>query len=337
LFRFVRVLAVLVPLVMSAGCRIPFLSSPTWAIAIHGGAGVIPKNLPAETVKEYENALISALNYGRERLANGDSALDVCEAVVRLLEDDPHFNAGKGAVFTEKGDHELDASIMDGSTLRCGAVTGVRTVRNPVSLARAVMEKTRHILLAGEGAEQFAASQGFERVENSSFDTDARRKAWQQWQQERARTGSSSSPSERRPNADHYGTVGCVICDNQGRLAAATSTGGMTGKRQGRVGDTPLIGAGNYADNFAAVSCTGTGEQFMRHVIGRTVAARMQFAGQTLEEAARAVVFETLQPGDGGLIAVDKSGDVVTVFNSEGMYRGIADSSGRIVVRIHED
>lgn len=311
----------------------PGRAKPQWAIAVHGGAGVLGKDTPPERLKEFEAGLIAALNHGRERLANGDSALDVCESVVRILEDDPHFNAGKGAVFNEKGEHELDASIMDGPTLRCGAVAGVRTVRNPVSLARLVMEKTRHVLLMGDGAEQFADAQGVERVDNKWFDTEHRRRALEEVLQERARSGALVAPTPTRT----YGTVGCVVRDGQGRLAAATSTGGMTGKRWGRVGDTPLIGAGNYADEYAAVSCTGTGEQFMRHVVGRTVSARMQFAGQTLEQAAHAVVFTTLKPDDGGLIAVDKDGNLVAKFNSEGMYRGMADSTGRVVVRIHGD
>lgn len=307
-----------------------------WSIAIHGGAGVLSKNTPPEKVKEYEAALTAALTVGRDRLAKGDSALDVCEAVVRVLEDDPHFNAGKGAVFNEKGEHELDAAIMDGSTLRCGAVTGVRTVRHPIALARRVMEKTRHILLMGDGAEQFADGQkDLERVPNNWFDTEHRKKALEEVLRERAQKGASASlPSDRKHT---YGTVGCVVRDGAGRLAAATSTGGLTGKQWGRVGDTPMIGAGNYADGFAAVSCTGTGEQFMRHVVGRSVSARMEFGKQTLAQAVHAIVADVLQKDDGGLIAVDKDGNVAMEFNSEGMYRGVADASGRFVVRIFEN
>ncbi len=333
MLRIARLVAMVLPFVLAA-CQSTFArEAPTWSIVIHGGAGVLSKNTPPEKVKEYEDALIVALNHGRERLAAGASALDVCEAVVRILEDDPHFNAGKGAVYNEKGEHELDASIMDGSTLRCGAVTGVRTVRNPVTLARRVMEKTRHILLMGDGAERFADVQGVERVENSWFDTEHRRRALDEVLRERGRTGSV----EPTTPAQTYGTVGCVVRDSQGHLAAATSTGGMTAKRWGRIGDTPLIGAGNYADDTVAVSGTGTGEQFIRHVVGNTVSARMRFGGQTLEEAARAVVFETLKPDDGGIIAVDKHGNMVALFNSEGMYRGMADSTGHIVVRVFGD
>jgi beta-aspartyl-peptidase (threonine type) len=322
----------LLPFVL-ASCASTFGSPPpTWSIVIHGGAGVLSKNTPPEKMQEYEAALIVALNHGRERLARGDKALDVCESVVRILEDDPHFNAGKGAVFNEKGEHELDASIMDGSTLRCGAVAGVRTVKNPITLARRVMEQTKHVLLMGDGAEQFATTQGVERVDNTWFDTEHRKRALEEVLRERQRTGRVDV--QKPPQT--YGTVGCVVRDRNGDLAAATSTGGMTGKRWGRVGDTPVIGAGNYADAHVAVSGTGTGEEFIRHVVGHAVSARVQFGKQTLDEAVRSVVFDTLRPGDGGVIAVDKDGHMVALFNSEGMYRGMADSTGAVVVRIYE-
>jgi beta-aspartyl-peptidase (threonine type) len=336
LSRLVGSVLVLVVPAMLATCKAggaPAVETMSWAIAIHGGAGTISKSTPAEKLKQYEDSLARVLTYGRDRLSKGDSALDVCEAVVRQLEDDPLFNAGKGAVFNEKGEHELDASIMDGATLRCGAVTGIRTVKNPIGLARLVMEKTSHILLMGDGAEQFATAQGVERVENSWFDTEHRRRALDEVLRERQRTGALAP----RDPKHGYGTVGCVARDMQGRLAAATSTGGLTGKRWGRVGDTPLIGAGNYADRVCAVSCTGTGEQFMRHVAARTVSSRIEYGGASLADAANAVVFQTLQTGDGGLIAVDAQGNLAAPFNSEGMYRGLADAGGRFVVRIHED
>lgn len=307
--------------------------SVSWALAIHGGAGTIDPGRPESERKGYEQALELALELGRRMLADGASALDTCEAVVRVLEDDPHFNAGVGAVFNERGEHELDASIMDGSTLRCGAVAGVRTVRNPVSLARLVMTQTRHVLLMGEGAEEFATAQGVERVPNSHFDTEARRRALEQVLEERRRTGSLTGPVQQQ-NA--YGTVGCVARDREGRLAAATSTGGLTGKRYGRVGDTPVVGAGNYADDMVAVSGTGTGEQFIRHVVGHAIAARMRYGGQSLDEASRALVFDTLEKDDGGVIAVDRAGNVAMPFNSTGMYRGTADSTGRFEVRVFE-
>lgn len=324
-----------------ASCAAPGSGAPPvkWALAIHGGAGTLGRGASPDKLQQYEAALAAALAVGRDRLANGDSALDVCEDLVRRLENDPLFNAGKGAVFNEQGEHELDASIMDGATLRCGAVAGVRTVKNPIALARRVMEHTPHVLLMGAGAEQFADAQGVERVPNDWFDTETRKRALDEVLRERAAKGATAAGPHARPRdvRDTYGTVGCVARDVEGRLAAATSTGGMTAKKWGRVGDTPVIGAGNYADAFAAVSCTGTGEQFMRHVVARTVAARMELAGETLDEAARALVFDTLQEGDGGLIAVDRDGNLTAPFNSEGMYRGLADANGRFLVRVFAD
>jgi beta-aspartyl-peptidase (threonine type) len=326
--------------VILAGCASRSAATPIgapaavadWAIAIHGGAGTLDRSAPAAEQQEHLDALRAALAAGRDRLARGDAALDVCEAVVRMLEDDPHFNAGKGAVFNEKGQHELDASVMDGSTLACGAVAGVRTVRHPVSLARLVMTKTPHVLLMGDGAEEFATAMGVERVPNEWFDTEARRRAWERWRREQG--GTAQQPRRAR---DGYGTVGCVARDRQGRLAAATSTGGLTGKKWGRVGDTPVLGAGNWADGWAAVSGTGTGEEFIRHAVARTVAARMQFAGESLAAAVDAVVFHTLRKDDGGVIAVDRAGNLSAAYNSEGMYRGLADANGRFEVRMFED
>lgn len=318
-----------------AGCAAaPASPTPlTYAIAIHGGAGTLAKNTPPERRHQYEDALAAALRYGRDRLALGDSALDVCEGVVRILEDDPRFNAGKGAVYNEQGQHELDASIMEGSTLQCGAVAGVRTVRHPISLARLVMEKTRHVLLAGDGAEKFADNHNLERVSNDWFDTEHRRLQLDEALRERAKKGLTAADAPADPRFD-YGTVGCVALDAQGRLVAATSTGGMTAKRWGRIGDSPVIGAGNYADRFVAVSCTGTGEQFLRHVVGKDISARVEHGRATLAEAVGAIVDRTLQPGDGGVIAVDRFGNLVARFNSEGMYRGLADATGRFEVAI---
>lgn len=308
-------------------------SGLTFALAIHGGAGTIDPSTPDQVLDRYRAALQAALTHGRDMLAGGAAALDTCEAVVRLLEDEELFNAGKGAVFNAASEHELDASIMDGATLRCGAVAGVRTVRHPISLARKVMSETRHVLLAGDGAEVFADQAGVERVDNAWFDTPARKQALERLQQreQRDKRGAQAVPTDRRLD---YGTVGCVALDQAGHLAAATSTGGMTGKRWGRIGDSPLLGAGNYADGYAAISCTGTGEEFIRHAIARSVTARMQFGGQTLEAATHAEVFDVLKKGDGGLIAVDRSGKIAMPFNSTGMYRAAADSSGRFSVAI---
>lgn len=280
-----------------------------WALAIHGGAGESPNQ---EEHLAREKVLKEALVVGSEILKNGGSSLECVEAVVRLLEDAPEFNAGKGAVFNAEGKHELDASIMDGKNLACGAVAGVRTVKNPVSLARLVMTQTRHVLLAGEGAEQFAGEQKVERVENSYFSTPARRQDW-----EKARS---------------KGTVGCVALDTGGNLAAATSTGGLTGKKWGRVGDSPVIGAGTYADNRScAVSCTGTGEEYIRRSIAHDVSARMLYGSKTLESAAQSAL-QSLPPNTGGLIAVAADGSLVLIFNTARMSSASADSKGRFEV-----
>ena len=332
-------LSLVLALAVAACTSVTHDDGPTWAIAIHGGAGTLDRAAPSSAQAEYRASLSKALELGRERLRRGDSALDVVEAVVRVFEDDPLFNAGKGAVFNEQGAHELDASIMEGHTLACGAVAGVRTVKNPISLARLVMEKTRHVLLMGDGAEQFATLTGVERVENSYFDTEYRRKVLEEVLRERQLKGAALGAAQAAPSdvRHGYGTVGCVVRDQKGNLAAATSTGGLTGKRWGRVGDTPVIGAGNYADAFVAVSGTGTGEQFIRHTVARSIGARVQFGGQTLQQAADAVVHGSLQPDDGGIIAVDRHGNLVATYNSTGMYRGLADSSGLFDVRIFDN
>ncbi|MBL9076905.1 MAG: isoaspartyl peptidase/L-asparaginase [Planctomycetes bacterium] len=320
----------LVAVVLATACathRSPETAAAgTWAIAIHGGAGTLGRDAPAAELQAYRDALQQVLELGRARLANGDAALDVCEAVVRLLEDDPKFNAGKGAACNEAGGHELDAAVMDGSTMGYGAVAGVRTVKNPVSLARLVMERTRHVLLMGDGAERFADTVAVERVPNEWFTTPQRRAMLDEVLRERA----AAVPGAGK------GTVGCVALDQAGRLAAATSTGGLTGKRYGRIGDSPIAGAGTYANAWAAISGTGTGEQFLRHTVARTIAARMEFAGEDLATAARAVVLHTLNPDDGGVVAVDAAGNAFAVYNSDGMYRALADSRGRHEVAIFE-
>jgi beta-aspartyl-peptidase (threonine type) len=231
-------------------------------------------------------------------------------------------------VFTEDGRHELDASIMDGRTLSCGAVAGVRTVKNPIALARLVMEKTPHVLLMGDGAEQFAASVGVERVDPTYFDTDRRRKALEEFLKKRKQKEDNAPPKSRS-------TVGCVALDLQGNLAAATSTGGMTGKRFGRVGDSPIIGAGTYANNATcAVSCTGTGEEYIRLVAAYDVSALMQYGHLNVDQAAHTVIFERLKPDDGGLIAVSHTGEIAMPFNTNGMFRAAADSNGRFEILI---
>jgi len=291
----------------------------TWAIAIHGGAGAISEDAPAEIRNAYLESLRSALTIGSGILQSGGSGLDAVEQVIRYLEDDPLFNAGHGAVFNSKGNHELDASIMDGSDLSCGAVAGVRTVRHPITLARKVMTDTRHVLFAGEGAETFASQSGVELVENSFFSTDRRRQQWIKKTQQKK------------------GTVGVAVLDRHGHLAAGTSTGGMTDKRWGRVGDSPIVGAGTYADDRAcAVSCTGTGEEYIRHAVAHSVAARMMLAGQDLQAACDAMIHQVLQPDDGGLIAVDASGNIAFSYSTQGMYRAAANSEGRFEIGIHD-
>jgi beta-aspartyl-peptidase (threonine type) len=305
----------------------------TPVIAIHGGAGTISAAaLDAAAAEAYHEALRAILLAGQSMLLKGASALDAVCLAVEMLEDCPLFNAGHGAVFTEHETHELDAAVMNGADLRAGAVAGVSHIRRPVRAARAVMEDGAHVLLAGAGAETFARQRGLEMVEPSYFSTEARRA-----QLHRARTagrvvldhdGAAAALGKAPLDEDRkFGTVGAVALDAQGHLAAATSTGGMTNKRVGRVGDSPLIGAGTYADDQrAAVSCTGSGEMFIRVAAAYDVCARMRYAGQSLEEAAQAVVMESLPAigGSGGLIAVDRHGNICMPFNSEGMYRGHA-------------
>ena len=304
--------------------------APMISIAIHGGAGVITRSsLSAEDEAAYRADLARALDAGYEVLQAGGDSLDAVTAAVRILEDSPLFNAGRGAVFNHEGINELDASIMDGRTLKAGAVAGVRHVRNPVDLARRVMERSPHVLLSGAGAEEFALEQGLELVPRKYFFTERR---WQQL--ERARAGDKLGSAA----LGYFGTVGAVARDSRGNLAAATSTGGMTNKRWGRVGDSPIIGAGNYADNGScAVSATGSGEFFIRSVLAHEISALIKYRGLAVEEAARQAVRERLQGigGDGGVIVVDREGNVAMQFNTEGMFRGARDSRGRREIAIY--
>ncbi|MFT4267536.1 MAG: isoaspartyl peptidase/L-asparaginase [Xenophilus sp.] len=311
------------------------------ALAIHGGAGTISAaSLGAQGARAHHEALRGIVRAAQALLLAGGSALDAVCLAVRLLEDCPLFNAGHGAVFTHAATHELDAAVMDGRGLRAGAVAGVSHLRNPVLAARAVMEDGAHVLLAGAGAEAFARERGLEWVEPAYFSTPMRRE-----QLERVRAAGrvvldhDAAPAAAPLDEDRkLGTVGAVALDAHGHLAAATSTGGMTNKRVGRIGDSPLIGAGTYADDrFAAVSCTGSGEMFIRAAAAYDVCARMRYAGQTLAQAADAVVHESLPAihGTGGLIAVDRQGTLVLPFNTEGMYRGHARGDEPPVTAIH--
>ena len=295
-------------------------AAPEWRLVIHGGAGVI---LPGSMTPELEAAYIAALNVSLEAgaavLREGGSALDAVEAAVLTMEDDALFNAGHGAVFTAAGTHELDAAIMDGRDRNAGAVAGVTRVKNPIKAARAVMEKSEHVMFAATGADEFAQAQGLEMVDNSYFDTDRRREALERVLQERARTA-----------ADRHGTVGAVAIDAKGNLAAATTTGGMTAKAAGRVGDTPLIGAATYAESgVCAVSATGHGEYFIRVAVAKTICDRVNLTGEDVKTAAGAALDEVATlGGDGGVIVIGGDGAYGFVFNSAGMYRGWIDASG---------
>jgi len=329
------------------------------ALAIHGGAGTILRSqMTAALEAEYRSGLEKALKAGWSIIEAGGSSLDAVEAAVCSLEDFPLFNSGRGAVFTHEGEVELDAAIMDGHALKAGAVTFVKNIKNPVKLARLVMERTEHILLAGEGANQFAEQMEMETAPDEYFFTEHR---WLQLQEAMAagrvqldhsrgdgewRSGGvkelpvtvhpSENPKSKIQNPKSLGTVGAVACDQNGHLAAATSTGGMTNKKFGRVGDTAIIGAGTYADDICAVSCTGHGEYFMLASTAHDVAARMKYKGLSLEDAARETIdYLTQIKGEGGLIAVDRDGNVTLPFNSEGMYRGFISRSGNPEIEIY--
>jgi L-asparaginase / beta-aspartyl-peptidase len=303
-------------------------SSPT-ALVIHGGAGVIERaSLSPETERDIHAALDRALDAGNAVLSRGGSALDAVEAAVVVLEESPLFNAGKGAVFNNRGEHELDASMMEGHTRRAGAVAGVSTIRNPVKLARAVMEHSPHVMLMGAGAEAFADTRKeIERVPNTWFDTDIRRK---QLEAAKAREDATAATTIPTVAGAYFGTVGAVALDAQGRIAAATSTGGMTNKRWGRIGDAPIIGAGTYADDRCGVSATGWGEFFIRANVAHDICARVAYRGDTLAAAADEVVLRVVPGlgGDGGVIALDRDGTIVMPFSTSGMYRGWIKADG---------
>ncbi len=317
------------------------------ALAIHGGAGTILRTLMTpELETEYREALENALEIGWEILHKGGSSLDAVEEAVCTLEDFHLFNAGRGSVFTHEGKNEMDASIMDGKTLDAGAVAFVKNVKNPVKLARLVMDRTDHILLAGNGANEFAKQMNVDFADDEYFFTqhrydqllEAREKGVVQLDHAEAVSGSEFQISNKEsetlnlaPETKNLGTVGAVACDSSGNLAAATSTGGMTNKKFGRIGDTPLIGSGTYADETCAVSCTGHGEFFMLGVTAYDVAARMKYKGISLEQAASETIAHLTQiGGEGGLIAVDKLGNVTLPFNSDGMYRGSITTEGSV-------
>ncbi|NJB84411.1 beta-aspartyl-peptidase (threonine type) [Lewinella marina] len=308
---------------------------PEYALVIHGGAGTILKeNMTDERAAGITAAMNAAMDAGEAILKAGGSSADAVEATIWVLEDSPYFNSGRGAVFTNAGINELDASFMTGHDQMAGAVGGITNLKHPISAARAVMEKSEHVLLTGKGAEEFAAGQGLEVVDPSYFFTQERYDALQ-----RALKGEQVEQEKIDVDKKH-GTVGCVALDKQGNLAAGTSTGGMTNKRYNRLGDSPIIGAGTYADNAtAAVSCTGWGEYFIRYAVAYDVHARMAYAGASLKEAADAVIHNTLveKGGTGGLIALDARGNVAMPFNTPGMYRGYLKAGGEREISFYED
>lgn len=314
----------------------------TFSIAIHGGAGTLVKGMMTpELEAQYRDALKDALDAGYYLLENGGTALDAVEASVKVLEDSPLFNAGKGAVFTAEGTHEMDASIMEGKHLEAGAVSLITGIKNPVSLARDVMENSYHVFLAGDGAMKFAKEQNYQ-LEQPDYFYDALR--YKQWQEIKDSDNfqldhASAKVSDSKKKDSKFGTVGAVACDQEGNIAAATSTGGMTNKKWGRVGDSPMIGAGNYANNkTCAVSCTGSGEFFIRGVVAYDVSCLMEYKGLSLKDAADEVIHKRILDigGDGGLIAVDANGNIAMPFNTEGMYRASKSSMGTEDVSIYK-
>ncbi len=309
-------------------------NSGKWALVIHGGAGGPEKGAMADsTEKEYILKLEEALKLGSAILAGGGSSMDAVEAVVIFLEDCPLFNAGKGAVLNENGKAELDAAIMDGRTGMAGTVAGLTIVKNPIVAARLVMEKTSHVMLSGRGADDFAKKSGLKVVDPTYFITTARLESWKKWKASVA-PGKKMAP----PDKDKHGTVGAVALDQKGNLAAATSTGGMMGKMTGRIGDSPIIGAGTYANNNAcAASATGQGEFFIRNVVAYDLSALIEYRGMSLEEASNMLILEKLvrQKAKGGIIAVDKDGNIAMPFNTNAMFRGFVKSTGEKEVAIY--
>jgi beta-aspartyl-peptidase (threonine type) len=315
----------------------------TIAFAIHGGAGVIERHeMSAAEEKAYRAALEEALAAGYNALKNHRSGLDAVEAAIKILEDSPLFNAGRGAVFTNAGTNELDASIMDGKTLKAGAVSTLKHIKNPISLARLVMEQSPHVMMVGDGAETFAKQHGVKLVPQEYFYTEKR---WKDWQRvKREEEDEQARPQRHRQHAaraagNHLGTVGAVALDEAGNLAAGTSTGGLTNKKFGRVGDSPIIGAGTYANNqTCAVSATGDGEYFIRAVVAHDISAMLEYKNVSLNQAALAVIEKVGKlGGTGGVIVMDKTGRIAMPFNTEGMYRGYVGADGKLTVKIYRD
>jgi beta-aspartyl-peptidase (threonine type) len=346
-----------VAILMTAGIAAPAQapqSAHRWAIVVHGGAGVIERSqLGPEGDKAYRAGLKNAIEAGTAVLDKGGSAVDAVEAAIHVLEDDLHFNAGRGAVFSAEGKNEMDSSIMDGSNLKAGAVAGIMRTRHPISAARAVMEKSPHVMIAGPGADAFAARVGLEQQPPSFFFTESR---WQSLVKQLTKDGKPIPPRpegvppagplipvaqlEESPDTHLYGTVGVVALDRQGNVAAGTSTGGMQGKMPGRVGDSPIIGAGTYASNQScAVSATGTGEYFIRLGVAREICNLVFFKGLKLQEAADQVIHKELETlhGDGGVIAIAPDGQQAWSFNTPGMFRAKMSEGGKLEIGVYRD
>jgi len=319
LFRISTILYLIIPVILVQSCSSGD-KKPEYVLVIHGGAGSITREYMTEMKEQkIESALDNALNEGAKILADGGSAIDAVETAIRVLEDSPLFNAGKGAVFTESGKNEMDASIMDGKSGNAGAVAGVRHIRNPISAARLVMDDSPHVLIVGEGAENYVSGKGIELVDTSYFFTEDRWKSYLKRKE--------------------HGTVGAVALDKDGNLAAGTSTGGMTNKLTGRVGDTPIIGAGTFASNeTCALSATGHGEFFIRNVVCHDISALMQYKGLSINKACSYLIHEKLrdQSADGGVIGIDKQGNISMEFNTDGMFRGYKKSDGKNVVLMYK-
>jgi len=335
--------SILTVFIMQLGNEMSDASGPQrFGLVLHGGAGTIKRdNMTPELEKAYREKLTEALQAGYDLLEKGGSSLDAVQRVINIMEDSPLFNAGKGSVFTHNGKHEMDASIMDGRTLKAGAVAAVPNIKNPISLARLVMEKSKHVLLAGRGAKAFAEAHGVKLMPDEYFYTERR---WEQLQQaiqkEKEKETEKNKTGLHQSKDQTVGTVGVCALDKEGNLAAGTSTGGMTNKRFGRVGDSPIIGAGTYANNKScAVSATGHGEYLMRGVVCYDVSAMMECQGMSLQKAVDTVIQHKLTElgGTGGVVAIDANGDVAWSFNTEGMYRGHFVSGGELVVEIYRD
>ncbi|QIL38577.1 isoaspartyl peptidase/L-asparaginase [Pedobacter sp. HDW13] len=339
--KFFKILSLFMLLVLAVNVS----AQQKYVMVIHGGAGtILKKNMSAEKEAAYIAVLTQALQAGYEQIKAGKTSLDAVEATIHVLENDPHFNAGKGAVFTHDGRNELDAAIMDGKTLMAGAVAGVTTIKNPISAARAVMEKSEHVMLVGAGADLFAKEVGLEIVDPKYFWTKERWEGLQKAIQEDSTKavldhGSKKSELFGVKNLDYkFGTVGCVALDKAGNLAAGTSTGGMTNKKYGRVGDAPIIGAGTYCNNeTAGISCTGWGEFYIRNVVAKTISDLMEYKGLSVVKASKIALDKVgKMGGNGGLIALDKQGNMTMPFNTDGMYRGAITAEGKIEVSIYK-